>query len=192
MLRTERHILPRSLGSHPVSSAFRKMFEIRHIRAVMGGLLASMSMAAGMFISLPDINKVEAMTNTVEVNVETEKVKISPLPEATGISQDFYILHPGIDITAPLGSKIYPVAAGKVETVGIERQGYGRHVVIKHEDGTISLYAHMGKIEVQEGEEVSKKTELGEVGVTGHTTGPHLHLEVHVNGYAVNPIKYLD
>ena len=50
----------------------------------------------------------------------------------------------------------------------------------------------MGKIEVHEGEDVTKETVLGEVGLTGHTTGPHLHLEIKVRGKSVNPVKYLN
>ncbi len=168
------------------------MFEVRHMRAVFGGFLASSSMVASMFMYFPETNKVEALGNFVDINVETERALAIPLPGMTGVSQGYFAFHSGVDITAPLGSKIYPIAAGKVGVVGIFRQGYGRHVIIEHEDGLVSLYAHMGKIEVHEGEDVTKETVLGEVGLTGHTTGPHLHLEIKVRGKSVNPVKYLN
>lgn len=192
MNRTEIHILPRSLGSHPISFWLRKVFEVRHVRAVFGGILASSGMVASMFMYFPETNRVEALGNFTDVNVETEKALAIPLPGMTGVSQGFFAFHGGVDITAPLGSKIYSIAAGKVEMVGIFRQGYGRHVIVEHEDGLVSLYAHMGKIEVHEGDTVTKETVLGEVGLTGHTTGPHLHLEIKIHGKSVNPVKYLN
>jgi murein DD-endopeptidase MepM/ murein hydrolase activator NlpD len=70
--------------------------------------------------------------------------------------------------------------------------GYGRRVVIAHDDGFESLYAHMGKISVEEGQKVTRQTKLGEVGLTGFTTGPHIHFELHRDGAAVNPKYFLD
>ena len=98
-------------------------------------------------------------------------------------------MHEGIDIAAPTGRPIGAAAAGTVIVAGWGG-GYGNLVVVSH--GTISTaYAHMSSIAVSNGQQVSRGTVLGAVGSTGHSTGPHLHFEVRVNGSPQNPINYL-
>jgi murein DD-endopeptidase MepM/ murein hydrolase activator NlpD len=96
-----------------------------------------------------------------------------------------------LDITASLGTKIYPLKEGRVIFIGSTRWDYGRSIVIDHGNNLQTRYAHMGKIFVQEGENVSSDTAVGEIGLTGRTTGPHLHIEVLKNGRSVNPRPYL-
>lgn len=108
-----------------------------------------------------------------------------------GISQFFSGTHPGMDLTDPAGTPIYPITDGTVIYAGTILSGYGRHVIVRHDDHLESLYAHMTRIDVKEGQKVTKTTELGEVGATGWATGNHLHLEVHVNGAAANPLEVL-
>ena len=119
--------------------------------------------------------------------VVTTQVSFRSPIEVIDISQGFRAGHRGVDLRAPLGTAIYPVAEGRVARVIHGRLGYGRRVIVEHESGLTSLYAHMGKIKVQEGEKVTQETVLGEVGLTGWTTGPHLHLEVYEQGQAINP-----
>ena len=98
-------------------------------------------------------------------------------------------MHEGIDIAAPTGRPIGAAAAGTVIVAGWSG-GYGNLVVVSH--GTISTaYGHMSRIAVSNGQQVSRGTVLGAVGSTGHSTGPHLHFEVRVNGSPQNPINYL-
>mgnify|MGYP001167474163 CR=1 FL=1 len=98
-------------------------------------------------------------------------------------------MHEGIDIAAPTGRPIGAAAAGTVIVAGWGG-GYGNLVVVSH--GSISTaYAHMSRIAVSNGQQVSRGTVLGAVGSTGHSTGPHLHFEVRVNGAPQNPINYL-
>ena len=127
-----------------------------------------------------------------ETVLETKKAVYSILPEMTGVSQRFSAWHTGLDITAEPGTSIYPVANGRVTMIGNYRWGYGRHIMVDHGNGLTSLYAHLGRINVEEGGNVNTSTSLGEVGLTGRTTGYHLHLEVRVDGRAVNPIPYLE
>lgn len=186
--------LPKTPGSHPVSRLFRPIFEAKRTKTAFGGLLsaASFVLAVGVY---PVIKSSPAQAlGPVEANVVVETTMAGParlLPAMKRVSQGFYPWHPGIDVTANLGSNIYPVQAGRVVSISISRYDYGRSVVIDHGDGMTSLYAHMGKIMVDEGQEVTEKTVLGEVGLTGRTTGPHLHLEVRKNGRALNPATYL-
>ncbi len=99
--------------------------------------------------------------------------------------------HKGIDISAPKGSPIYPIKEGTVEEVGFKR-GYGNYVRVKHDDGTVSLYAHNESNLVKKGEKVDTTTQIAKVGSTGRATGSHLHLEILQEGKAINPQKILD
>jgi murein DD-endopeptidase MepM/ murein hydrolase activator NlpD len=71
------------------------------------------------------------------------------------------------------------------------RDGYGNTVFIDHGNNLTSRYAHLSKIEVKVGDKVNMDTEIGKLGITGRTTGPHLHLEIHENGKAINPLTVL-
>ncbi len=98
--------------------------------------------------------------------------------------------HKGIDFTCKVGTPIQATGNGKVIKVIKKKRGYGHHVVIDHDFGYETLYAHMSKIDVKVGDDVAKGQKIGEVGNTGTSTAPHLHYEVHVKGKAVNPIDY--
>lgn len=81
----------------------------------------------------------------------------------------------GIDIAASVGSAIHPIAGGVVQSVGNDARS-GNFVVIKHPDGHTSSYSHMAQVSVKQGDPVDGAGVLGTVGMTGHTTGPHVHL----------------
>jgi murein DD-endopeptidase MepM/ murein hydrolase activator NlpD len=99
-------------------------------------------------------------------------------------------LHEGIDIGAPYGSAVHAAASGTVIYCGWE-SGYGNLTVIDHGNGLATAYGHQSSIEVSCGLHVNQGQEIGRVGSTGHSTGPHLHFEVRVNGTAVDPMGYL-
>ncbi|MFM2392077.1 MAG: hypothetical protein RLZZ546_54, partial [Bacteroidota bacterium] len=99
--------------------------------------------------------------------------------------------HKGIDFTAPEGTAIQATGDGKVIKVERGGRGYGNMVTIDHGFGFQSLYAHMLKISVKEGDVIKKGQTIGQVGSTGTSTAPHLHYEVHINGTAVNPVNYV-
>jgi murein DD-endopeptidase MepM/ murein hydrolase activator NlpD len=84
--------------------------------------------------------------------------------------------HNGIDIAIPSGTVVNPVASGVVVYSG-SRSGYGNTVVIEHDNGIITLYAHNSRILVAEGQEVTTESTLALSGSTGRSTGPHLHFE---------------
>ncbi|MBC7374718.1 MAG: M23 family metallopeptidase [Frankiales bacterium] len=99
-------------------------------------------------------------------------------------------LHAGIDLASGIGSPVRAVAAGVVQSSGTE-SGYGQAVRIRHDDGTVTVYAHMSALLVSTGEQVSPGEQIGREGNTGHSTGPHLHFEVRVNGSPIDPIPWL-
>lgn len=99
-------------------------------------------------------------------------------------------LHKGIDFTAPTGTPIYATGDGRVIEVTKKRTGYGYHIMIDHGYGYQTLYAHMSRIDVTNGQQVKKGQQIGRVGNTGTSTAPHLHYEVHINGRVVDPINF--
>ena len=99
--------------------------------------------------------------------------------------------HTGLDIAAPTGTNIYAAAAGTVIVEGWSNVGYGNHVIIDHGNGVHTLYGHCSQLYVTEGQYVNQGDLIGAVGSTGNSTGPHLHLEIRVNGTRYNPQYYL-
>jgi len=99
-------------------------------------------------------------------------------------------MHQGMDIGAEAGTPIHPLAAGVV-TRAEEARGYGKVVVVDHGNGWSTLYAHCEAMDVSPGDRVTPSSILGQVGSTGLSTGPHLHLEVHENGQAIDPASVI-
>jgi murein DD-endopeptidase MepM/ murein hydrolase activator NlpD len=98
--------------------------------------------------------------------------------------------HPGQDIAAPRGTPVLAAADGTVVLSGWQN-GYGQTVVIDHGNGLTTRYGHLSKIEVAAEQELKRGDELGQVGSTGRSTGPHLHYEVRISDVPVSPLHYL-
>jgi len=98
--------------------------------------------------------------------------------------------HTGLDIAASTGTKIKAAAGGTVTFSGY-KGSFGYMVVINHGDGIETYYAHCSKLYVKAGQQVNQGEVIAAVGNTGNSTGPHLHLEIRVNGVAYNPQNYL-
>ena len=98
--------------------------------------------------------------------------------------------HPGQDIAAPHGTPVLAPADGTVLEAGW-KNGYGQTVVINHGNGLTTRYGHLSKIEVSAGQELRRGEQLGLVGSTGRSTGPHLHYEVRLGDLPVSPRHYL-
>ncbi len=107
------------------------------------------------------------------------------------LSQHYSKWHKALDLATGLGMPIKPIASGKVISAGYDFFGYGLKVEIDHGNGYKSLYAHLGKIYVKEGQDIDANHFIGEVGMTGRTTGPHTHLEVQKNSTYVDPEQIL-
>jgi murein DD-endopeptidase MepM/ murein hydrolase activator NlpD len=99
-------------------------------------------------------------------------------------------MHEGIDLGAAYGAPIAAAGAGTVIYAGW-LGGYGNLTVIDHGGGLATAYGHQSQIAVTVGQQVARGQTIGYVGSTGHSTGPHLHFEVRVNGQAVDPLGYL-
>ena len=183
--------------SNPISFALRPVFNHKRLRVGLGLSLATIAIVATVLApsSLSAGENTGGNTETIlrpigDTVITTQLAVRVPIGNYQ-ISQRFWLLHPGIDMASHTGETVYPLSRGKV--VHLERGwlGYGNYVVIDHGGGYESLYAHMSKINVLEGQDVAIDTKIGEVGSVGYSTGPHLHLEIHQNGVSINPLPIL-
>lgn len=118
-----------------------------------------------------------------------------PVPASTTISSGFGHrwgrAHEGIDISAHVGSHIVAAAEGVVVYSGSEIGGYGNITVIAHKNGFFTVYAHAKSNFTRPGQRVYRGQVISQIGMTGRTTGPHLHFEVRKNGEAIDPTSFL-
>ncbi|WP_199533962.1 murein hydrolase activator EnvC family protein [Romboutsia weinsteinii] len=98
--------------------------------------------------------------------------------------------HTGIDIPAPQGTPVTSFDDGKVIFSGV-KGGYGNTIMIQHDDGKVTLYAHNSALTASVGDRVQKGQVVAKIGSTGMSTGPHLHFEIRINGSHTNPMNYL-
>ncbi len=175
-----------------LSRYFRHVFEHKNIKKVLGINLFALVLATSFFpqntINASDYNE-ELITQTPIV-LTTERRLQYPVKNIK-ISQGYRLYHPGIDFDALTGDPVYPFMKGIVEAVSYSRYAYGNAVLVNHQQGLTSLYAHLSIINVVNGDELTLDTKIGEVGATGYASGDHLHFEIRNQGYPVNPLSTL-
>ncbi len=111
--------------------------------------------------------------------------------QSVGISQYFSWYHPGLDLPNPAEPPVVAASGGTVVYAGWDTTGYGNRIDINHGNGYLTRYGHLSHIYVTVGEQVSQGQQIGQMGSTGRSTGPHLHFEIRYNGIAVNPLAIL-
>jgi murein DD-endopeptidase MepM/ murein hydrolase activator NlpD len=107
------------------------------------------------------------------------------------LANDYY--HRGLDYAGGYGSAVVAPAGGEVVLVGYEKNGFHIHgnvVGIDHGQGLVSIFMHMSKILVEEGDQLAAGDQIGAIGTTGASTGPHLHWGLYVNGVSVDPVQW--
>jgi murein DD-endopeptidase MepM/ murein hydrolase activator NlpD len=114
---------------------------------------------------------------------------LAPVGDGFGVRGSRF--HAGVDLLAPAGTAVLAAAPGRVTWAHRRAGGWGLLVVVAHQAGVRTLYAHLETVAVHVGDWVAGGTELGRVGATGDATGPHLHFEVRVKGAAVDPLTAL-
>lgn len=182
----------RNIEGSRVSRWFRGVFENKKTRKFIGAGLTVLVMFFGWFSNILAANQLpaeETILATPKPELKTERTVDKPIEGVLG--QGFHAFHRAIDILAPIGTEIKPIDQGEIVEVSLGRIGWGNTVVVEHERGLSSRYAHLDEIRVIEGEKITKDQVLGTVGMTGWTTGPHLHLEMYENGRAINPLEIL-
>ncbi len=131
--------------------------------------------------AMPEINGIKIATKPISGTITSRYGESSRLRQST---------HTGLDISATTGTDIKAVASGTV-TCAKYSGSYGNLVKIDHGNGVETWYGHTSKMYVKVGQEVKAGDVIAAVGSTGNSTGPHLHLEIRINGTHVNPQKYL-
>jgi murein DD-endopeptidase MepM/ murein hydrolase activator NlpD len=99
--------------------------------------------------------------------------------------------HAAIDLAAGTGMTVKTAMDGKVATVGFNPT-FGKFIIVSHDDGYQSMYAHLSAVSVKQGDYISQGSKIGEVGNTGYSTGSHLHFAVYRHGRAINPLELLN
>ncbi len=130
------------------------------------------------------------------VSPTPDPVWVHPMPEgpvSSCFGQRWGRLHAGVDLAAPSGTPVVAVGAGTVVQSGEWAGGYGISVLIDHHNGFLTHYAHFSATLMQVGEQVQAGQQIGLEGSTGHSTGPHLHFEVHQGTWknTVEPTAWL-
>jgi murein DD-endopeptidase MepM/ murein hydrolase activator NlpD len=119
---------------------------------------------------------------------------MGPITSSFGERQDPFngegAFHSGVDISGAFGEMVRATADGTVEIASMA-SGYGREIVINHGNGLQTLYGHLSGFAVTSGQQVSRGQVIGYVGMSGRSTGPHLHYEVRIHNTPVNPYRYL-
>jgi murein DD-endopeptidase MepM/ murein hydrolase activator NlpD len=171
----------------------RYLADHKSVRKVVATNLA---VTAAIVSFVPGTTNAASFSQSDEIVIQAENTLVTqkavqyPL-EIVKINQGYSFFHPAIDLGSETGTPIKPIKEGKVIFAGFRTDGYGNLIIIDHGKGLESFYAHLSKIEVKSDQEVNTKTEIGQVGTTGHATGPHLHLEIHQNGLPLNPLTVL-
>lgn len=112
-------------------------------------------------------------------------------PTSGKISQNYTWYHRAIDIANNQAPSVVAAASGRVAAVIYSRVGYGNHIVVDHGNGFQTLYGHLARIYIQDGQTVSSGQAVGQMGSTGRSTGIHLHFEVFKAGTKINPLTVL-
>lgn len=126
-------------------------------------------------------------------NLKTDLLLSWPLKSKTRISRSFSPRspHDGIDMTALMNSKVFSAHEGYVVYAGSDYNGYGNLVILDSGQGWATFYAHLNRILVKEGRFIQRGAPIGTIGMTGKSSGPHLHFELRRNKMPVDPQKYL-
>ncbi|MEV3987874.1 LysM peptidoglycan-binding domain-containing M23 family metallopeptidase [Streptomyces sp. NPDC049837] len=148
-----------------------------------------------------DDTRTESRASRSAAKAEAPAVSGFTAPVSAGVSTPYRAsgsmwssgYHTGVDFAAPSGTSVKAIGAGTVVSAGWSG-AYGNEVVIQHADGNYSQYAHMSSLSVSSGQTVSGGQEIGLVGSTGNSSGPHLHMEVRTSpsyGSDIDPLAYL-
>jgi len=173
------------LGINMDKLAFRTVFDrlssigeaANHNAVELQQLLSTMSQHQNILASIPSVTPVNGWITSGFGK------RISPFTGEVS-------MHKGIDVAAPLGTPVLSPADGVVVFSGA-KAGFGNYVVIAHGYGVVSSYGHNAQNLVQPGQTVSRGEQIATVGMSGRTTGPHLHYEVTVNGRIANPKQFI-
>jgi len=163
-----------------------------------GGLNGALEPGSFIGMDAPDLRLQALMRelDTLQIyNITSAKLPISmPVLTAFRYSSNFGPrngkIHKGVDMAGPIGSPLYSTADGIVTFAGVQN-GFGKVVMIQHEFGFSTVYAHQSKLRVTKGQRVARGERIGDMGSSGRSSGSHVHYEIRNDGTAVNPMDYI-
>lgn len=132
----------------------------------------------------------QAMGETFKIPIKAKFRWTSPYGARIDPIKGTKSYHKGTDMACPTGTPVYASLYGRVSFTGVSNI-YGNYVIISHDNGYQTLYAHLSKILTKKGQWVEQGSKIGLVGNTGYSTGPHLHFSVYKNGKSINPMSVL-
>ncbi|MDB5433612.1 MAG: peptidase [Caulobacter sp.] len=168
----------------------------------IGGVASSAAVPANVSLPKPAAMHLPALKAPLAAAPQPAFAFASPLP-GREIGSPFGLrrlpweptgrLHEGVDMAAPSGEAVHVICAGTVTRTG-DSASYGRFVEVKHADGLVSFYAHLGRVAkgVRSGVQLAAGDKVGSVGDTGHSTGAHLHFEMRKDGRPLNPAMFIN
>lgn len=194
--------LPRSRGANFFSKKLRSFFEKHWIKKLVGVNLVTAMVAIPFFSqSQPiaythpsPIEQSELITEPdfyTPIHTTPRKVVV-PVDNLRYIGQGYHSGHRALDLNSYIGSPVRAFSDARVFKIEDTAFGYGRYIILDHGHGLTSVYAHMDKLTVSLGQILKAGDQIGTIGMTGHTTGPHLHFEIRDNGVALDPYTYLN
>lgn len=176
-----------------LSKFFRHIFEHKKINRALASVLSILVIGASYFPPGSTAQAQESVDETTiepSINLTTDKSVQFPVSPVK-VTQKFSSYHPGVDFDGLTGDPVKSIKPGRVSAVSYSRFAYGNSIIIEHTNSISSLYAHLSKIQVVAGQEVTMDTEIGKMGSSGRASGDHLHLEIHDHGKSINPLVVL-
>ncbi len=141
----------------------------------------------------PYQTSIDDLNDSIQIDLSSYT---APLAKFVRITSHFgtrrFRFHYGVDLKLQVGDTIYASFSGKVRIIDYERRGYGHYVVLRHNNGLETVYAHLSRVLVSHDQIVCSGTPIALGGNTGRSTGPHLHYEIRYLGNAINPVKLID
>ncbi|HIX89591.1 MAG TPA: peptidoglycan DD-metalloendopeptidase family protein [Candidatus Agathobaculum pullicola] len=134
---------------------------------------------------------IEVGTRNIGIGTGEFMVPISSYTFTSGFKWRWGKLHSGVDLAASEGTPVYAADNGKVIVAEDSGNGYGKYIILDHQNGYKTLYGHNSQLLVSVGDIVAKGDKIALSGNTGNSTGPHLHFEVHVGDEKVDPQQYI-
>jgi murein DD-endopeptidase MepM/ murein hydrolase activator NlpD len=182
----------RMRSGNKISRFFRHIFEHNKIQKLLGTNLAVLAIASSLFpTNHPFSEEIQESAITQAPTVFKTEIALQYPVESVKVTQGYRFYHPGIDLDGLTGDSIRPIMSGKIEGLQYSKTGYGNAVLVSHNEGIMSFYAHLSKIFVGKDQEVTTSTILGQMGTSGRAYGDHLHLEIFQNGKSINPSTFL-
>ncbi len=195
--------LPRPYQASKISAFLRKFLEHKLLPQLVGLNLAAAMMFMPFLgssqeeviyeppILLQRSDLIIATSSTPEIHTQTREYVV-PVENLRYVGQYYHPGHYAYDLNSHVGDAVLAFTSGRVHKTETGIFGLGRYIILDHGHGLTSVYAHLKNFTVSEGQAVGTGQKIGEVGMTGNTTGPHLHFEIHDNGHPQNPGEYLD